>query len=571
MKKTECTNIYEEEMEKSINSLKNFREAWLRSSSKWNAELFQYTDSDYYFYSFAVRCQEKNTEPLLTRILDRLMQQYNTPVLDSDEIGDVPFVFVICKDGKKIGYRFDDFYEDEDVNEILQACGIDLAIVLRTWKAGRPDKWIAMENNVYQEKNVNLRGMSIEAFFKEYFGEEEYNEFLTKLEEYLQRTKSITGYKPIKYLSSMNLAAQKAFEEKLLADWDYMNYKYQILDKDNEAIKKDIPKVEKGIPEKLLSDIFDNYVKEKVYKTMVGKNEYAVSFITSEWLFHSLEGAVNFDYTSIISGYLKSIEQLLYQIVMFNINNGCKITMSGDNDNIEIAKQNDIVVYKWQKNKGLVKTTIEFKGFKYIDFIETQKQYMDSSIGTFQYFLINNPHIFINPKLAGSIAAMISCFREECRNTYFHTHNLDDWDIVKTVRSNAIYLYFALLGSCKVLKEKYKEKLEELKILPDDRFDNLCKQIREFQHYYPQFIFEYADGKRKKLIYDFFKNTIEYAEDGTEHYESLLFYEVEDFEWALEQLDEGIREEQKVYLTRDNLPMKIYGFYKNHEQIEIEF
>ena len=167
MKKTDCTNIYEEEMEKSINSLKNFREAWLRSSSKWNAELFQYTDSDYYFYSFAVRCQEKNTEPLLTRILDRLMQQYNTPVLDSDEIGDVPFVFVICKDGKKIGYRFDDFYEDEDVNEILQACGIDLAIVLRTWKAGRPDKWIAMENNVYQEKNVNLRGMSIEAFFKE--------------------------------------------------------------------------------------------------------------------------------------------------------------------------------------------------------------------------------------------------------------------------------------------------------------------------------------------------------------------------------------------------------------------
>lgn len=36
----------------------------------------------------------------------------------------------------------------------------------------------------------------------------------------------------------------------------------------------------------------------------------------------------NFDYTSAISGYLKSIEQLLHIIVMVNVDNNCKISMS---------------------------------------------------------------------------------------------------------------------------------------------------------------------------------------------------------------------------------------------------
>ena len=161
---------------------------------------------------------------------------------------------------------------------------------------------------------------------------------------------------------------------------------------------------------------------------------------------------------------------------------------------------------------------------------------------------------------------MVSCFRTECRNGFFHTHNLRDWSLVEKTRNNAIYLYFVILGTC-IIPE---EKKHELAILDYDGFDNLCRKIREFKHYNVNFIFEYDDGKKQKLIYDFINNTAEYTDDGVEHYEKLLFYKVEDFEGALEQLDEGIRENQIFYLTRDNLPKKIFGVHRKMHDFRLE-
>lgn len=85
-------------------------------------------------------------------------------------------------------------------------------------------------------------------------------------------------------------------------------------------------------------------------------------------------------------------------------------------------------------------------------------------------------------------------------------------------------------------------------------------------------IFEYDDGRRINLIYDFINNTIECTDDGVEHYVSLLFYEVDQFSLeAYEKLDAGIREEQKVYLTRESLPHRIFGMHRNHKLEEITF
>ena len=191
---------------------------------------------------------------------------------------------------------------------------------------------------------------------------------------------------------------------------------------------------------------------------------------------------------------------------------------------------------------------------------------MDRSLGTFEYFLRNNKHIFVYPSRAKTIADMVSCFRTECRNDYFHTHNLRDWEIVKIVRSNAIYLYFVLLGGCIIPQSK----IGDLGFLSTDNFDELCKRIREFQHYNGEFIFEYADGKKLNLIYDFMNNTIQHNDEGVEHYESLVFYEVELFgKEAYEQLDEGIREDQVIYLTRNNLPSRIIGLYRDGRSEEI--
>lgn len=568
MKSINCRDIYKEETERFIKSLKRFREAWMSSHSNWNEELFQYADDDYYFYRFCVDRQENTTEQLLINIICRVMIEYEVAMEDSVNS---PFNFIFYYNNKKIGFRFNDFYDYGDVNKIVEELNLDGAVILRTWKVSdKSVDWISHENKQYEEDGLKLRAISIHDFYKNQFGEEEYKAFIASIDDYLKATREITGYQSISFLSTMNLASLKLFEEKILAEWDYKNYRYQIIDVNNELVRNYLYISHDNTINDNFEDMEKAYVAGELYRTMVGANEYAESFITSEWLYYSLKEKKNFDYTSVISGYLKSIEQLLYQIVMLNIDNNCKIAIK--NNLLKKVYNKNITAYE-STGKGFKKLLVkrngkgyEFTQYPYIDFTSLHKEYMDSSIGTFEHFLRNNKNIFSNPQKAKLIADMISCFRIECRNGFFHTHNLNDWNLVDKTRQNAIYLYFTLLGSC-IIPE---EKKYELAILDHDEFDNLCRKIREFKHYSENFIFEYDDGKKQKVIYDFLNNTAEFNDEGIEHYEKLLFYKVEFFEGALEKLDEGIRENQKLYLTRDNLPRKIYVVHKKMRNFELE-
>lgn len=364
----------------------------------------------------------------------------------------------------------------------------------------------------------------------------------------------------------MNLATQKTYLEKILLDWQYKSYEFKIIDRSDKRVQNFLYFSQNLFPKTELDTMHKNYISDSIYKAMLGNQEFAESFLTSEWLFHSLKELKHFDYTAIISGYLKSVEQLLYKIVMLNIDNNCKISMSGAKETFNKAKENQITIYKRYHDTWTMIPPDRKEKYKYIDLTSAQVQYMDSSIGTFEYFLRNNPHILVYPERAKTIADMVSCFRIECRNGFFHTHNLSDWKIAEAVRSNAIYLYFILLGGCIIPQTK----MSELGFLSDDSFDELCKRIREFQHYNVEFIFEYTDGRKRNLIFDFLNNTIEYTDDGVEHYQSLVFYEVEEFCLeAYEKLNKGIRNDQIVYLRRDNLPTRIFGVYRDGQTEEI--
>jgi hypothetical protein len=427
---------------------------------------------------------------------------------------------------------------------------------------GRADEEINSENERYKSKGIRLKAIYIKDFFDTHFAEEEYGVFVECIEQYLKEAREIVGYTTVKFLSPMNLATQRMYEKKILSDFDYKDYRYQIIDRNNKKIKNYLYLADEAFNKTDVEDMYKNYVQRGICRSMLGSNEYAKSFMTSEWLYHSLKEKKNFDYTSVISGYLKSIEQLLYHIVMLNVDNGCKISMSNATEVMTEAKNAEIDAYIRKKDKW---EKVSINKRCYIDLTPAQVKYMNSSMGTYEYFLKYNPHIFYNPSLAQKISNIVCCFRVECRNGYFHTHNLNDWDIVEKTRNNAIYLYFILLGEC-IIPE---DKVCKLGISRSDDFDELCKKIRKFSRFNLKFIFEYSDGRKRNLIYDFQNNTIEYTDDGNEHYPSLLFYEVDDFEGAYEKLDEGIREEQKVYLTRETLPSRVIGVYRDNRKEEI--
>ena len=556
----DCTDVYLNEIDRTIKTLKRMREAWLRVPSCSNYELFQYAEDDFYLYRFFVNALTRNTNEMVEIIIYQLLQRYHVEFRDDYE----DFSFVIEDSDNRIGYRFDDFYGDDDVDEILRKNEVDKGVIIRNWKDNNySSKKIKRENSSSKYNNL-ISVMLLKEFFLQYFDLKEYELFYKYIEEYIVTAKDVLGYKTVKYLSNMNLATQKICAEKEILEWDYCNYAYKIIDDTNEKISK-LLYVQNIDLERFHDEITTNYLTNSLYKSIVGVNEYSCSFITSEWLYHSLKEKKNYDYTAVISGYLKSIEQLLHKIVMVNLNNNCRIAINNEIQT-EIEK-NNISLYYYDLKRKKWKNAYPNTKYKYIDLNSENEKYMDTSIGTYEYFLRVNRHIFIDESLSDIIADMVSCFRIECRNGYFHRHNLQDWEIVEITRNNALYLYYLLLGGC-VIPES---QMYQLGMCNVDEFDELCKKIREFRRYRSGFVFEYENRKTIKVIYDTLNNVMEFSTEGREHYQSLLFYEVDDFSvLSYEKLEMGISEGQMVYLTRDSLPKKIYGYYKDGELIEIK-
>ena len=559
--------IYSEEFKKYIQTQKRFREAWMEFDAPWNHELFQYANEDFYFYRFNINRMEHNTAPLLRNIIFRLLDLHNV----SWSKGFAPVLFkCVCSDGATVGYTFDDFYEDDDIAAICKDNVVEKVYIIRTWKGDHPAEWITRENAQYESHGIAVQAISVADFFIAQFGEAEYQRFETHLATFLDEIYNLVGYRSIKFLSSMNLAAQKLVLEKKLLEYASKRMCYTIVDRTKSEVQKYLHVDGYCFPASIETAIQSNFTKTGLFRVLLGSAEFAESFVTSEWLFHSLEGTEHYDYTSIISGYLKSVEQLLLQIVKANVGNNCKITLKSN-------KKNDAIqagVTRYTFDKGNFRPIIDGRKFaiEYIDLEEAQMEYMDSDLGTFEYFLRNNSHIFFPQLLQQSainkktyctiIADMVSCFRAECRNGYFHTHNLKDWNTVVKIRENALMIYSLLLGGCNLPASK----TDGLKIPDHDWFDALCIKIQNNRRATLDYVFEYSDGRKVCAVFDFRNNTKEYTDAGMEHYESLLFYCVPDFSLeSYEKLDAGAFDSAIITLTREATPCKIFSVNRNKQ------
>ena len=168
------------------------------------------------------------------------------------------------------------------------------------------------------------------------------------------------------------------------------------------------------------------------YKVLLGRKDFVSSFLTSEWLYWQQSRVRGADYTYIVAGYLKSVEQLLWEILLL-VRKGKYIgptnSIIGDED------------------------------------IQTH----DTTLGALSQHIENSDDSIFNKAFANETADVRTHFVfylnrwiHNTRNGFFHKHLLTA-DRLRDIREQTYYLYFLILGTLSLTNEQVAQLAGETK------------------------------------------------------------------------------------------------------------
>lgn len=243
---------------------------------------------------------------------------------------------------------------------------------------------------------------TIRAFFNRFFGEEEFLKFQYEITNLNKRIYSLIGYRTIEIPTSSTLTSFKTKCKEMI-----LNYNYK--------------EVFSNIYNTQCQLIMDNYIKNNKYLCIIGNNDFSESFISSEWYYNQFRHIDKIEQTPIVAGYFKSIEQLLYRILLFSMDTGYKIKNKNGNRLIECTMQN--------LNEGKIDLTFK----------------------SMTNYLAHNDSIWcVNKYVKFFIIDKLDFYREKYRNDHFHKDNIFAFEEIKEIRRATIELYCLLLGGMKI-------------------------------------------------------------------------------------------------------------------------
>lgn len=256
-----------------------------------------------------------------------------------------------------------------------------------------------------------LKTMLFEDFLLEQFGLNELKLFKKAMMTYKDEMHQAVGYQITEIFNLHNLSVLKAELEQ-----DFLDFEYDRVKNDRFTELHSMDETFEDLNNKNFRNIKNLFLNQKRYKLLLGNSDFAKSFLTSEWLLRKYFSLPEMDNTFIVAGYLKSIEQLLWNII-YIIGQGRQIgRITIEDDNAEDIK---------------------------------------ATLGSLEYFIANhdNDDLFENVFetnthfIMGYLKKQLSAWRRKYRNGYFHKCNLDDKERIDVIRNETFFLYLLILGT----------------------------------------------------------------------------------------------------------------------------
>ena len=297
--------------------------------------------------------------------------------------------------------------------EQIQACNKPVYLVYLLKDSQQSRNAIARQERRLQVDGElsELKTLLLEDFISEQFGIDELNLFKKAMLTYKEEMHQAVGYQITEIFNAHNLEQLKIELENEILIFPYdriKNERYNELHSENASFR--------DLNTTNYSNIKSQFLSQGRYKLLLGESDFAKSFLTSEWLFKKYFSLQEMDNTFIVAGYLKSIEQLLWDIIY--------------------------IIGQGRQVRGV---TIEEDNFEDID----------TTLGSLQYFITNYSNDDLFENVFGSsthfvmryLQSQLSAWRSKYRNGYFHKHNLEDKDKIDAIRDETFFLYLLILGT----------------------------------------------------------------------------------------------------------------------------
>lgn len=426
---------------------KNFIRNTARNGSDF--PLFSIASDNFYIYQKYERVLQSDVRNyLINPILEELLNNcgykvesqleklrkhsgYNNDKIERYSI--CPFQFIFTKNNLRYGVRYTNLYDTDDiVKDLITNFQIDKVIILHF----SDEQDFGLDQ--YREL-INISDYSIKMFFDEFINDNLYNYFLTTLEEVIEEMQKLIGFDTIPSINISNVTGVKLDLRETIKNIDFQLLTYNSSKEFDSLSRND------------LSNICSNLDNGKA-QVMVGESDFAQSYITSEYLYQALVDKFNnnkleykFDYTSVVAGYLKTIEQFLYKLLCYQM----------DYDRSEKwIKRGKKYVYRNKKReyprKEEVRENPKNKGIYQVLVTHNNLKFMDISLGSLIWYVSDNENSWnLSGKGRKLLNEILLDYKDSVRNGYFHKHNLDDLEGVKRIRDNTLYLLCFIIGSLK--------------------------------------------------------------------------------------------------------------------------
>ena len=541
-------------MEYYLAKMKRLRNSWIGNRTEKKIGLATLIDVEGHeqrqYRGIMDQCNDYIYE-MLGHVIKALLKAYNIPVQCYDLRCSTAYSYYGCEERYFLDYM-DQHDEknvlcfnrkDQEVLFIFKKFGIRNDIpqktiddLLKTTKLKTFCYISYVEKEAFSEvinhnddENDPSRGTnkySLKQFFEGFFGIDEYLLFREYADEFTQKVRDYFGFELVRTIKPNTLHNFRG------------SVRYDLLN-----LNSQISQLLVNISEEQKKILDEHFFAQKNYELLLGKNDFAQSFMTAEWLYTSLSNAGNIDLTAIAMGYFKAIEQLLFSFIKLH-------TYEKDHVNRKIYTGKNDPNADQKGNATLTNTLIN-------DEDRTKKLTLSSLTGFFGHYndrtnsyVGRNQDILNNGINGMTYEFIIDTFDGVVglRNGYFHKDNLSDWQKVESARNKALTVFYLLFGAYRISADDRRE-LGLILVDEHDDFYKLCDYINQKAYdssmlTKPIFYFEDINDPND-YVFPRADNYIEYDNYGEPIYSGIYFSRKGQREWSKK-------------ITREEVPTEIW-------------